>query len=135
MDRTILKEKINESSTKTAKLERLFKILGLKENGVESRSANNYPSRKKSVKNLTELAYHQVSKMKKSELDICYAEFIWPRKLKEWLEKKPIIDNHIQEVVEISLSQEADHMLSSSYKPNVWFYYPNFSNNRKQLEK
>lgn len=110
------KVNIKESERKTLKIERLCKILNL---GTCSCpvdvSARTGKQKTKNPKSLAEMALKQVStSLKKADINIIYAEFLWPTEYRKWIEYQKCktatigLDNH--------------------------YYYPSFSELRNQLE-
>lgn len=122
MNSTMLKSKINESATKKMKLTKLFSFFEFEES-TSVKGSFEVKQRRHKFKSLSDLAFAVVSKMKKSELNIVYSEYLWPQEFEKWKKDRPKISFDQRNLMELE-----------SVMPDYWFYYPNQSSSRDQLE-
>ena len=107
---------VKESTSKASKLDRLSKILGLEKPHFEVRTAR----RKATPRRLVELSASVLSKkMSKHLLNIVYAKYIWQGRYEKWFSDSRLRENP---------------MIDDSAYSSLWFYTPEFSETRQQLE-
>lgn len=108
--------KVKESSSKASKLDSLSNILGLGKPQIDSRTKR----RKATPRRLVELSSSVLSKkVSKHMLNIVYAKYIWQGRYKKWFNDSPLRENPV---------------IDDSAYPSLWFYTPEFSETRQQLE-
>ena len=111
--------KLLESQAKHIKLAKFSEVFGLP---VPETSITIKPKkRKKPIQRLSEKAASvmQSKQVPKQVLNISYSEYIWPEKLEGWKRCSPL-KNEIK--------------IDDTDCPEYWFYIPEYSNVRKQLE-
>lgn len=99
---TKVTQKIKESSSQQEKLSKLYDCLGL--NDRNTATTVSHRKRTMHVKSLSELAFKQVAKWKKSELNIVYAEYLWPNELVLWKQNRPEFDKKSMTLIMVSQS-------------------------------
>ncbi|KAH3805072.1 hypothetical protein DPMN_133369 [Dreissena polymorpha] len=78
-------KRIRESDNKTNKLAAIYKALRLKVNTtIREKCSVLKRDNKTSVKPLKEFAFIALSKLRKFDLNIIYAEYVWPERLSTW---------------------------------------------------
>ena len=109
--------KLRESDSKKKKLTKLSEVLSL--DAVASNESMSR-TRKRKIKSLRDLSLSVLTnKVPKNVLNITYSEFIWPERLKCWKSSSPLLD-------EIKIKE--------TNEPEYWFYIPEYSESRSQLE-
>ena len=111
---------LKESDSKATKVEKICKVLGLQhDTNTESRGKRGRAI--SSPKKLSDIskAILNSHKVTKRQLNIAYAQHIWPTKYSEWKAHSPM-------VVESAINDNEDNP--------VWFSVPEFSETRSQLE-
>lgn len=120
---------LRESDRKAEKVKKICEIIQLQ--NVESVEGVNHGKRRgkrtlTDVLTLQELAFREFSKFKKSDLNIIYAEYVWPERLIQWQKKYFIYKT--------DLYQEENTATCSKQTESCLFYIPAFSNHRGQFE-
>jgi len=102
---------------KHRKIKDICQVLSIHTNNTEN--TNNAKIRKKIIPSLKDLSLRTLnSKVPKHCLNIIFAEYLWPEELKTWQSSSPL---------KINVSG------ITSY-PDLWFYQPEYSSMRNQLE-
>ncbi|CAG2221722.1 unnamed protein product [Mytilus edulis] len=111
--------KIRESDRKNAKVDHISELLGLDLNSVVLNKTDQHRKQKK-VKSLKDLTLSALStKVPKQVLNKTFAEYIWPDRLAVWKSQ---------------MSVREDVTIGDLTEQHSWFYYPEFSSAREQLE-
>ena len=114
--------KIKESVPKQVKIKDLSMILDIKQDTYTENVIIEQKHKKRSqkIKSLKDLAASVLSKsVSKQQLNIAMAGYMWPSKYQEWIKESPLV-----------YSPKVDDM---DY-PTFWFYQPDYSELRQQLE-
>ena len=112
---------LKESDAKYLKLEKLCKVFAFEENQKAKRHQPKPRIQNRTPKSLSALSKKIISgkQMPKEVLNIIYARFCWPAKLQKWREDSPLKD---------------DIKIEGTEEPQFWFYIPEYSSKRNQLE-
>ena len=109
--------KMRESDNKKTKLKKLSEAFAF--DAVTSNEVMARMQRRK-IKSLRDLSLSTLTnKVPKTVLNITYSEFIWPDRLKCWKSSSPLLDGL---------------KIKDTDEPDYWFYIPEYSESRSQLE-
>ena len=113
--------KVRESNPKQIKVNELLKYLDLEQaDSAGKKKSSKSKKRCLKIKSLEELAADVLSKhVSKHQLNVAIAGYIWPSRYQKWVEEGPL-----------RLNPKVD---DTDY-PTFWFYQPDFSDARQQLE-
>ena len=110
---------MKESVQKKSKINGLSELFGYTDEG-ECHEKTKVQKHVRKVKSLRDLSSAVLSKsVPKQILNIVYCEYIWPDKYMQWLSETPVPN-----------SPKVD---GTDY-PDIWFYVPEYSRAREQLE-
>ena len=115
--KSILRIKVKESCNKQSKIDNLAKFLSITENENILLTARRKPRTAKSIKDLTAAVLSK--SVSKHDLNVSYAEYIWPNRYASWIRDSPLCN--VPKV-------------NNTEKPEYWFYVPEYSEARQQLE-
>ncbi|KAH3739773.1 hypothetical protein DPMN_046460 [Dreissena polymorpha] len=122
---------LKESTNKARKLKSICEILGLEhvDTNIDSgRKRTNVKTTTAKVQRLCDIAIAEVSKLRKTDLNIIYAEYIWPERLFDWRQRAPMLGSDLY-------LQESDEMCTSTFSTIKDFcYIPSHNISRNQLE-
>ncbi|KAJ8309057.1 hypothetical protein KUTeg_013931 [Tegillarca granosa] len=115
------KLKTKDSVNKETKIQDLCSLFGIGKKEQKKTQAKCSTKRmSKPIHRLSEIAINVLKKkVPKSILNIAYAEYKWPDKRTEWESDSPL-NNNVK--------------IHDSTFPDFWFYVPEYSESRKQLE-
>lgn len=112
---------VKEYATKSKKIEELLLLLELKEtcaSGTVTKNVSRLRKRTYQVKSLSTLASAAFKQVPKNVLNIANAEYIWPDRFLTWRNNSAISNTHVRDCEQ----------------PDFWFYTPEYSESRNQVE-
>lgn len=139
---------MKESGSKRNKIDSISTLINIPLGN--NRSKKTKPINKQrhvQIKNLKDIAFGVVSKTRKAALNVVYAEYLWPEKLKAWQEnafkiKTNLYDSVVEDKYHNSETQTAFSTGNrntfvanlNENKFNEFFYKPSYSSKRNQSE-
>lgn len=120
--KTTLGIKVKESNPKQIKVNELLKFLDIEQADEAGKNTSGSKTKKRcqKIKSLEELAADVLSKhVSKHQLNVAIAGYLWPSRYQKWVEEGPLTFN--------PKVDDTDY-------PDFWFYQPDYSDVRQQLE-